>query len=30
MPEYDVGELRAKLNYEFTKPELLEEAFRHS
>ena len=30
MPEHDLGELTAKLNYEFTKPGILEEAFRHS
>jgi ribonuclease III len=30
MSEHDLGELSAKLNYEFTKPDLLEEAFRHS
>jgi ribonuclease-3 len=30
MSEHDLGEVSTKLNYEFTKSELLEEAFRHS
>lgn len=30
MSGHDLSELSAKLHYEFTKPELLEEAFRHS
>ena len=30
MSEHDLGRLSATLGYEFTKPELLEEAFRHS
>jgi ribonuclease III len=30
MPEQDLSELSTKLHYEFTEPELLEEAFRHS
>ncbi|EFK97157.1 Ribonuclease 3 [sediment metagenome] len=30
MSENDLGELSATLHYEFTKPELLKEAFRHS
>jgi len=30
MSEHDLGELSATLHYEFTKPELLKEAFRHS
>ncbi|MCX5879969.1 MAG: ribonuclease III, partial [Deltaproteobacteria bacterium] len=30
MSDYNLGELSAKLNYEFRRQELLEEAFRHS